>query len=345
MDGIERRPLPFRHEEKWGYIDIDGAILCDADFHYTGSFKEGFGYARQGTSLLILDEQFEISGSVKNVYSTSAFSCGLLQVSDADAGRAFYVDPHGNTVFDKKFESALPFRNDRAFAEVGGKWGMLDRAGRWVVEPTFHFALAFEPKSSVTSVMLAERGPWQLINREGDFVSSQRFDHLQAVSERLVPFGRRRADGRIVIGIADEKGREVVPPHFKECDNGFSQGLLGVETDDGTWGVIDRSGHWVIHPEYTYIGQCGNNLLLAYRGGRRNLSRGLLDGKFGFVTRDGAVAIEFQFDEASPFDGGVADVEWYRNVEGLNYDTELGYISIDGRLIWRERKIDPDKRP
>ena len=217
---------------------------------------------------------------------------------------------------------------------------MIDRFGRWVVEPRFASAYPFRPSASATSIRLSQDGPYQIIDRQGNALLDRPFDYLRYVSEGLVPFGRKAANGRIQFGIVDPTGKEVVPPSFTECDYGFREGLLGVEIDNDKWGVIDKTGHWVIRPSYEFVGECRNGLLLAYKGGKRTFDRALKGGKFGYVKPSGEVAIDFQLDQAWPFNDGIGSVEWHANLRGDEYDTALGYVSVDGRIIWRE-KVSP----
>lgn len=340
---VKKRPLGFRQGSKWGYIDIDGAVLHDAVFDYAGSFREQLAYIRRGRDLVIIDTTFRELGTVKNAQSYATFSDGLLSVSHRDSGRDFYVDAAGRKVFDKDFDLATSFNGERAFVQVNEKWGLLDRTGRWIVEPAFAWGAPFQAGEEITSVRLSEMGPYQLMDKQGKFVSPQKFDSLRNISEGLVPFGKRMPNGQTLFGVANIQGKEIIPPTFTECDYGFREGLLGVEIDEDKWGVIDKTGHWVIHPSYLFLGECRNGLLLAYKGGERNLDRVLYGGKFGYVKPTGEVGIDFQFDQAWPFDDGIGSVEWHCNVRSDDaFDSALGYVSQDGRTIWKE--VIPEKK-
>jgi hypothetical protein len=345
MSKIIARPLPFRAGEKEGYIDVEGNVIHKATFDIAGNFNDGLGHVsrERWKDLSIVNEDFKVLGEVNNVYSIDKFSCGFLVVTkapgDKSADQYFFVDREGRNQFGRMYEHVRSFSEDRAFVKSGGKWGMIDLAGRWVVEPRFLTAWPFERACRVTSVEVAEKA-WRLIDVDGKFVSDATFDELQTVSEGRVAFGRRGPDGIMKYGFADDHGREVVPPIFENVQGGFQEGLVGVEVEDETWGVVDRSGHWVIHPQYTFIGDCSDGLLSAYKGGGRDLDRGLLGGKFGYVRPDGSVAIDFQFDGAFEFDGGIASVAWDRKApdEDDPYNTLDGYVDLNGRIIWREKE-------
>ncbi len=143
-------------------------------------------------------------------------------------------------------------------------------------------------------------------------------------------------NGDLLYGIASEEGVEVVPPTFELCDEQFYEGYCGVGIAGDRWGVIDTSGHWVIHPKYNYIGLCHDSLFVAYHGGRRDDDYVLEGGHFGYVDAAGDNTSAFQFDYTSQFADGIADVGWYVGAEDRNYDLFMGYIAVDGRVIWRE---------
>lgn len=343
MSVIKQRPLPFRDGGKWGYLNVDGGVIYPAEFEYTGDFNEGFGFARQGEDLLILNEAFQTVGVVQgDVHCYSHFQEGLLNVDQSNSQKQFYVDFQGRKVFEKDFDSANKFSNGRAIVVVNEKWGILDRAGRWVVEPMFDGISSFVPGSNTTCVHIREDEPFgyfRLIDRDGKFVSDKRFNWLGGVAEGRVPFRKKISKDVLLFGVADELGNELVPPTYTECDHCYSEGCLGVEVGEVSWGIIDKAGRWVIRPKYSYLGRCHDGLLVAYKGGEWSSSRTLIEGKFGFVNSNDETKINFQFDEVLPFERGIASVEWYVDPthENENYDTSSGYVDCNGRVIWREQ--------
>lgn len=70
------------------------------------------------------------------------------------------------------------------------------------------------------------------------------------------------------------------------------------------WGFVDRSGKWVIPPQYTDFFASDTNT--AYQVfGPLGLAAVCRDGKFGAIDRTGAVVIPFQYDELWPVNDGL----------------------------------------
>lgn len=130
-------------------------------------------------------------------------------------------------------------------------------------------------------------------------------------------------------GYKDEKGNEVIPPHFVWADK-FSEGLARVRIGKEI-GYINEDGIIVIQPDYAYGGKfseglarVGNNNKYGYinkKGGFVNqqpfdgaldFSEGMaavmIDKKWGYIDNTGHEAISFKFDEAENFLEGRARV-------------------------------------
>lgn len=130
-------------------------------------------------------------------------------------------------------------------------------------------------------------------------------------------------------GYEDEKGNEVIPPHFVWADK-FSEGLARVRIGKEI-GYINEDGIIVIQPDYAYGGKfseglarVGNNNKYGYinkKGGFVNqqpfdgaldFSEGMaavmIDKKWGYIDNTGHEAISFKFDEAENFLEGRARV-------------------------------------
>ena len=97
----------------------------------------------------------------------------------------------------------------------------------------------------------------------------------------------------------------------------FVNGRVRWKLHNEAWGVIDRSGRWVIQPMFE---------------GLWNFSDGLAKfekrGKYGFVDNQGNVQITADFDFAHEFCGGLA----YAVKEG-----ERGYINKKGDFVWKNK--------
>lgn len=114
-------------------------------------------------------------------------------------------------------------------------------------------------------------------------------------------------------GYRDGSGREVIPAVYGVA-HAFSDGLAAVRIH-GLWQVIDRMGAVVLDcPEYSVVKPfCGGLAAVCDDG-----------GLWGYITRDGRVAVEPRYEMAGFFREGLAVVR-----SGGRY----GYIDSGGRMV------------
>jgi hypothetical protein len=114
----------------------------------------------------------------------------------------------------------------------------------------------------------------------------------------------------------------AIAPGFEEAGN-FHKGVAPVLLDK-RWGLIDRSGNWVVRPRYAKMLRGGDGLFGVHE-----------DGKWGFISTTGQTVIGPKFDEAEPFENGAAPVKsngrWgYMRVNGT-METDFTFLEIGGR--------------
>lgn len=138
----------------------------------------------------------------------------------------------------------------------------------------------------------------------------------------------------------DKTGSQVIAGRFlSACD--FAEGRAVVETATG-FGLLDIDGRWVIEPWCDDLDwDCDYNVAIATKDGLSGMygrggealtgmdyelimggTEGLFvvreDGLYGFLHRDGTVAIEPQFDDANAFRNGFARVRIAGNYFVIN---------------------------
>ncbi|WP_018937042.1 WG repeat-containing protein [Thioalkalivibrio sp. ALJ24] len=183
-------------------------------------------------------------------------------------------------------------------------------------------------------------GEWGLIDRDGEWVVSPRFEQLESFSE-----GRGIAFDGEKFGIIDAAGEWVAEPEFRSAGRvtaletftyrespltPFREGYTTYcwnprPNVDAGCHLVDRDGQARLEDQdHAELGRVSEGLV-AYQPDDG------LRSPWGFLDTDGEVVIEAQFHEVGPFVDGLAPAAADRN--------EWGFIDTDGEWV-----IEPEFR-
>ena len=193
---------------------------------------------------------------------------------------------------------------------VGGKWGFVDRAGKWVVEPKFDMALDF--KYGISRVK--NDSLWGAVDQNFQLTVQPAYDYIQyldSMTEGVLLAVGRNTGG---YGFMDELGELAIQPQFQQVGE-FHDGLVRIQ-EKGLWGFADTSGTVVIPPQYREVGDFSEG-----RARFRNRRY------WGYINRHGEVIVPESYLRAGDFHGGLA---W------IQQDKFYGFIGLDGQIV-----IDP----
>jgi WG containing repeat len=238
-------------------------------------------------------------------------------ITDFWEGRAFIksqeswvlIDESGTRISDKHFAGADPghFINGISAVKVETDTGIrsayIDRDGRYIVEPIYKGSISqFEGKYGQIS---GPDGTW-FFDRQGNLVAE--FLGMKYFSEGLAAVQPQDSDG--MWGYIDEDLKLVVEAKFKDTD-GFSEGFAAVVPldSDGLWGYIDRQFKVVIAPKYEAVDIFSEGLAPV-----------VLDGKVGYINKQGETVIPCRF------------------MRGSNFVSDRAAVDIGTGWIWIDRQ-------
>lgn len=204
-------------------------------------------------------------------------------------------------------------REGRIVIIKDGKYGFTDSEGTIVIEPTFDEAWSFQ--EGLALVYTDEK--WGYIKPDGAYVVKPQYSDAWGFSEGL---GKVKKNGKV--GFINQQGKMVIPLKYDDSHNWFNEGHMAVALN-GKWGMIDKKGKMIVKPSYDYIGVMYEGRVVA----EKDVDK---DGEpdYGYLDNAGKVAIDFVYDEAASFDGGVA------------------YVYKDDEPFWINRFGEPvDKKP
>ena len=176
--------------------------------------------------------------------------------------------------------------------------GVINEKGEWVVKPGYDQITDFSPNGRAVAVKHKRPG---VIDIRGEWVIPPGFDRVdEEWSAGLIKVGRSDQRAGLIYGLADESGRVVVDPAFREIQAFGPNRLAGACDQESRCGFIDTRGAWVVPPVFDRVEAFSENGLAPAKRPGEEL--------WGYINAAGAFVISPVFDAAFPFDGDRAKV-------------------------------------
>lgn len=315
---------------KWGFIDRTGVTVVEPQFDAIRPFHEGLAAVNVGGAVI----DMELSGRPVSVFA---------------GGNWGFVDETGRVVIKPQFDAVTCFREGMAGVNLdgsvnldavspatpassffeGGRWGVIDRTGKIVIEPQFSDIFPFSEGLAAAAELGRDLGPgrsgarfrsvvsrrYGFINKQGTWAIQPKYDIARPFSEGLALV---KFEGRFqFINAKDEVVLELA--HAKRVKS-FRNGLAMVyEEPPGSFGkayYIDQAGTVVI--------EAGFRWGIGFSDG---LAAVLINNNWGFVDRSGRVVIPPKFSEfRTTFSDGLAPVR---------EENSIGYINKKGEWVYK----------
>ncbi|MBK8223532.1 MAG: WG repeat-containing protein [Candidatus Obscuribacter sp.] len=217
QEGISDGRLAARMNGLWGYLDTSGHWIVSPKFKFAKPFQNGFALVSP-------------VGNGQNHNSVT------------------FIDRSGKQL-DKEFYSGQSFEGEYAAVSVRQNqevlWGLIDRAGQWVVEPKFS---RIGPLIDSTRLLYDKDLVGVFSGRR--IAVQPVYKYIGRFSNGLAPF---QAAGSKLYGFLSTDGRVAVPAKFAFAGT-FSEGLAAVRTypskpeKQAKIGFIDSHGVFRISP-------------------------------------------------------------------------------------------------
>jgi hypothetical protein len=249
---------------RYGFIDKNGKYIGPPGLLFVQSdFGNEDGWMGDVTLVRTADDRIGImdaSGNITPVAAADeigwdAFADGLAPV--AIQGKWGYIDAAGKWVINPQFESTHGFTDGLAPVEAGGRWGLIDRAGKFVVNPQYDHVFGISEGYAI------------VVSGTGTIPECPKYCGY---------YGFIKTTGEPLGGVRIQE-RPNPDGSYSSPVRPFSEGLAAVKTDDG-WGFIDITGKMAIEPQFEFAG-----------GFRDGIAFVTALGKDAYITKTGAFVV------------------------------------------------------
>jgi hypothetical protein len=172
------------------------------------------------------------------------FSEGLAPASEGDrlTGKFGYIDRQGRWAIEAEYDWARPFQEGLGGVKDGSKWGFVDKKGKLVVEPEYDQIGSFSGGLAPVQRGGApgDKETWTYIKPDGSQPFEKKYAWAGTFSDGLA---RVQIEDRITgkFGYIDGKGAMVIQPNFEEASD-FRNGKATVRIE-GKGRTIDQKGN------------------------------------------------------------------------------------------------------
>ncbi|MBD2770326.1 WG repeat-containing protein [Hymenobacter sp. BT664] len=190
-------------EVGWKYINKEGEELFKDRFETAKRFHDGYALVSQlrqasKTENYVIEDFFFIDKAGHRletipctIGSTNpGFRNGLCQVIFPEAGGIFkdnrigFLNTDGNLAFEEGFSHSSGFHQGLCIVEKrGGKAGVINTKGEWVIEPLYDNIGLF----NYGIAAFQQNQKWGLLNQQGEVILSPRFSFIDSFRGYLSP--------------------------------------------------------------------------------------------------------------------------------------------------------------
>lgn len=275
---------------KCGYIDTEGNIALPLEYESASLFSNNLARVTKDRRSFIIDKSGqEICDKIEKLSSPDNPMDGYYAGVKGD--KYGLLDDKGHFIVPCEFDSIENWgigpllkvcRNDR--------YGVYDLSGKEIVKPEYEYIDDLRVEGVPTRVALERRAKEGVMAADGSVIlnpddfSSCDVENKAAVIIAVDKAGKAGLygyDGSCIMpcecdrirgfssdgtsaakkdgkyGLLDRTGRWIIPAEYEDIEN-MSEGLAGAKKD-GKWGFLDDKNEWVITPSYNQVYRSFNN--------------------------------------------------------------------------------------
>ncbi|MCS4228438.1 WG repeat-containing protein [Sphingobacterium sp. BIGb0165] len=253
------------------------------------------------TALFEIPEGYE-EGEAEETATDSALNDHLSWYQDPNTEFFGVQDSLGNKLTPAKYASIYAYVGDYAIVtDAAQMFGLIDLQGKEVI-PCQYESLSLDTEGAPLVFMKDQK--YGLLDNSGKLLLAAKYDFISVPSLSYALYN----EGDFT-GVLDLKGNVLIPAKYETIaeyrDN------LALIVENLTYQLVDKSGKKLLPTGQEYLSFAGEKLLLVFK-----------DNKYGYLDYSGKVVILFKFQNAQPFENGLAlvseDLEnfYYINAKG-----------------------------
>lgn len=268
----------------------------------------------------IYDSEGEVV--IEPVYDDIGSKLNADRIAVCSGGKWGFVDSKGKIAIEPQFDNAADFSESGvAIVNQDEKDGMIDAENQIILPFVYSYIFKeekLEEDTGTGAYMLVKNDKYSLADSYGNIVTEMEYDDMCYTNRGLFKVETNKQFGYI-----DADGYEIIPADKKWVGFMGECGLVVVHEEDDTFAIYDDAGYYQYRINYYLVGGVigDNGMFLVGK-----------DSRIGFSNQYGDLVINYQYDNANKFSGGVCPVcigeKWGLIDESGNEVVSLDYEHI-----------------
>lgn len=260
--------------------------------------------------------------SFLNVYGTKECESLLFPIQDSQ-GKYGYINKMGKVVVKPNFEYAAEFHDRVGVIHVDDESdGIVNTNGKIIILSQIDILSDFYKEVAIARI----KEKYGLIDNKGNVIS---YFNFEVESSEYRPSSTKFSDSLAMIPILDkgllfvnEIGKVELILNSGYKTSGFNEGLATITFKDGSVGVIDKTGNYIINPTSPNEQSISVPSEGLVRTGKHFIESGET-AYWKYFNKEGKVELEVSYDYAGDFVEGVAQVL---------VNKKWGYMDKNGKI-------------
>lgn len=263
---------------------------------------------------------------------------------------AFSYEIKINPIYDE----VRVFLNELAPVKINNRWGYINKKGELVIPAKFEKVSHFNDDIARVQIETGEG----FINKNGDFVIPPIFEKQKFIGGGFSgSLAKVKQNGKY--GFINRKGKQIIP-FIYDAASDFDTSETAIVTFNKYSGIIDQQGNFILPLMYRYLMHIKNGLyqitpnysfeeksvkyinssgkIILELNEEKKCSWSFRQGlcpsydlklkKYGYINENAEIIINPMFEEADPFENGLAKV-----TIGNDGKKTIGYIDRTGKFV------------
>lgn len=343
----QEKPIPFRQNNKWGYLDKNGKSLISPQFEQVSNFYKGIAAAQAQKGIAATKDKenwgiINLSGKWLTAPRFTEININEYGAIASIADSAYIFDGNGQLLNASayyaiwKTDKSIAFRGD--IMEVS----LADTKGNRLKDTYFQDAMP--PSENLFAAKVMEN-KWSFFYETGNLAFKGTFYNVLPFKEGMAAVSNQGENGEDIWGFINYQGEQVIDFQYEKVTS-FSQGLALVKRN-GLYGYIDKTGKSLVPCQYlqakdfhagfaavqkadkwTYINLLGKEIMLEGYDYTLDFSESvgvvMKNDKWGAVDENGKMIISLEYDRIFPCKEGFLAAQ---------KGEKMGYLNKKGEVV------------